>query len=425
MARTKLLVDATTKSKLGAELLAELSANLWAMDCQSCGMPLRWWTKPALAVQVVGDLGRAALHHRRCQPEGWQEYPAGADDAFTRLPHISWRGGLMRFATDDVLVFLVNPYAEVATLRRKGAAWHAATLDLFSEVGMGPEFLDAVFPQPALSVLVDEDRISAQVTDGAGVEHNWHISPISPGVRRAADKKEWLTIAVSTLLDPRKPFPMINVLPMLVATGQIRLGAARRFYTERAQRLRLSDVDQDRSARQIDLVLPILRTTLRQEIRDELLTAVTACRDGDATLIAARSAPDRRVGAVVIAQPYATTARTASGQPAHGGGVHVLAADAAEVEDCHALFARVAEHTGQSLTRLADEPTAQQRAEDYRADVVIGTPERFRAAYAFYRDDREDWSLHETRGRLAVVLGTEVRERAGDLIRRYPRVAVI
>lgn len=53
MAVSKLLTDSTTENRLGPELLAELRANLWAVDCQTCGGRFGRWEKPALIVQAL------------------------------------------------------------------------------------------------------------------------------------------------------------------------------------------------------------------------------------------------------------------------------------------------------------------------------------------------------------------------------------
>jgi hypothetical protein len=89
------------------------------------------------------------------------------------------------------------------------------------------------------------------------------------------------------------------------------------------------------------------------------------------------------------------------------------------------MFATLTADIEGTVVRLADRPTVDQRETEYLADVVIGTPEQFRAAYAFYRDDGDDWGLHETRGRLALAIGVDVWRRAGEVIRRYPKVAVV
>lgn len=422
MAVSRLLADPTTKALLGPELLAELHANLSAVDCQTCGGRFGRWERPALTVRATADAADASLHHRGCRSPRWLECPAGDRGAFTGFPHATWRAKLVML-TGSTLVFLVNPSCEVASLRRDSGRWRLATLDRFAAYGMGTDVFDGVTAQPSLSVVVDEDRMSARITDGGKVVHSWHVSPLSPDMRAAVEVKEWLTVGLTTSLDPHRRMSG-NPMAKLITARRMRLGAARVVYTQQAQLL--SDTDFARKVRLelIALCGEVVRRQLGIEVSDDLLRAALACSAGNSEMIMRLRGRDKLVSALLVVMLYATTSRTASKRPAHGGGVHVMAADSAGVAEWSEMVTAVAEVTGQTVVRLAAEPTVEQRRTEYLADVVIGTPEQFRAAYAFYREDEEDWGLHETRGNLAVTV-LEVRHRVGELIHRYPRVAVV
>ncbi|MDG9720673.1 hypothetical protein [Streptomyces sp. DH24] len=424
MTVSKLLTDSTTETRLGPELLAELRANLWAVDCQTCGRRFGRWERPALTVQVAADTADASLHHRGCRSPRWLELPTSDESEFTAFPHVTWRAGLILLPTGSTLVFLVNPYYELAMLRRDNGRWRLATLDRFAAYGMGTDLFDGVTAQPSLSVVVDGDRISAQITDEASIAHSWHVSPLSPDMREVVDAKEWLTVGVTTSLDLRRRMSD-NPLPKLINAQQVRLGAARITYTEQAQLL--SDTDFARKVRleMIALTAEMLKRKLGIEVGDDLLTATLACSTGNSAMIMRLEGRDKLAAALPVAMLYATKSRTASRRPAHGGGVHIMTASETGTFPWFEMFTAVAELTGTTVVRLATDPTVEQRRTEYLADVVIGTPEQFRAAYAFYRDDDGDWSLHETRGQLAMTVGFDVRHRAAELIHRYPRVTVI
>ena len=80
--------EATTRARLGPDLLTGLAANLWAIDCQTCNRPLGR-RKPSLTVAESDGVAEAAPHHPRRQAPRWE--------TTTRLPrfglHQGWRSG--------------------------------------------------------------------------------------------------------------------------------------------------------------------------------------------------------------------------------------------------------------------------------------------------------------------------------------------
>jgi hypothetical protein len=68
----ELWCDQRTRDKLGEAGLAEVTAGLWAQDCQTCGHALGG-EPPALCVDKLTGYATAGLHHRRCRPPGWND----------------------------------------------------------------------------------------------------------------------------------------------------------------------------------------------------------------------------------------------------------------------------------------------------------------------------------------------------------------
>ncbi|MEJ8671196.1 hypothetical protein WKI71_30785 [Streptomyces sp. MS1.AVA.1] len=122
MAGIKVRTDPVTRSKLGESVLSDLREELRAIDCQSCGRPLRRWRRPALAVYADGELANASLHHTGCRPPGWHEGPMAP---VSDVPHLTWRAGTfvmpalltLGAASDGTPFFLVNPSYEAALLQ--------------------------------------------------------------------------------------------------------------------------------------------------------------------------------------------------------------------------------------------------------------------------------------------------------------------
>lgn len=415
----KLLTDSTTDSTLGADVLAELSATLWPVDCQTCGRPFSRRAKPALAVQAVGDRADASLHHPDCRAPAWRDH--GSE--ITAFPHVTWRAGLL-LLSDSVPLLLANPYYELAALTRTDGRWLVSTLDRFAEVGMGPTLFDGVVVRPSLTAEIDHDRITVHVTDGTGVRHAWSVALTSTDVREALDAREWLTVGVTTALDVGKRL-RDNPMPALIASGQIRMAAARTGYTPQAQRLQRADFVNKWRTKLIGTYAEAIERWSGVTMTDDLVMAAFACSIGDETMIPALHGKEKLAATLLVALLYCVPSRDESGQPLAGRGVHVMAADDDAVDECFEMFSVLGERTRNGVVRLAAEPTAEQRQTEYLADIVISTPEQFRTAYAFYRDDDGDWSMHQTRGQLALTIGTAVLARAGELATRYSRLTVV
>ncbi|RBM24247.1 hypothetical protein [Streptomyces sp. PT12] len=421
-----IVVDGGTRERLGADGVAELLGTLRPVDCQTCGEGFGRWGRPALFVQVAGDAdaGDASLHHRRCREAGWAEVGPGDRPALTGFPHATWRATLGVLPTGNTPVVVVNPSFEVAILRRENGRWRVATLDRYAAYGLGTDLLDGVFIVPSLTLVIADDRISVNVTREGNVAHSWSLPAPTPEMRKVLDVREWLTIAVTTSIDPQA-LGRGNPLPPLIASGAVRLGAAPILYTEEAQLPQTSDFDNRTRNEMIALTAEFARRSLGVEADEPTLLAAIRCAHGDVHTLRALRGSAKRLASLLVVQLYATAARSSTGRPNPGRGVHVMCADAARADAYRADADTLAGLTQGTVARLVPKPTREQLAEAYLADTVVGTPEEFRAAYAFYRDDKGDWSLHQTRGRLALIWGADARDRAGDLLQRYPRVVVV
>jgi hypothetical protein len=367
---------------------------------------------------VTGEDAVASLHHPGCRPPTQVE--VASPDGFTPLPHQSWRARLLKLPAHerDDIVFLVNPSYEVARLLRRRGRWQVATLDLYAALGLGQDLLDGVVPLPSLSAVVDEDRLSVHVSRDGILLERWDLggSSFPPDVAGILATKDWLTIAVTTSLDVDEPVRH-NPLRMLVNARQARLGAGRVRYTDAAQRPRTSDfADEEQRTKLVAYAMAVIVMGTEVEVGSEVVRAAVATCLGDNEPITGLPPEDRTRAAALVALPY-----MARGY----GGIHLMAADRGGAAAYHELFSALCAVTRYTAALLTEEPASERILTQYQADVVIGTPEQFRATHELHRNDTGDWGPDETRGHLALLAGADVRQRAGDVIGRYPRVAVV
>jgi hypothetical protein len=153
----KIICDRKTRDKLGEDGLTEVRAQLYAVDCQTCGRPLGT-DAPALVVNAVDDWAMAGLHHRGCRSAEWNdgviEFSAGATITWSAesilFPVPTASGGRARCA-----MLIVNPSLEVLYLYPGAAGWRPGYHAAFNGAGLAPS------SGPAL---VLRDRIAPGVT---------------------------------------------------------------------------------------------------------------------------------------------------------------------------------------------------------------------------------------------------------------------
>lgn len=128
----ELQVAEAVRTKLGARRLAEVAANLWPVDCQSCGRALD--ERPALGVDDMMVTGSASLHHTACRPSDWNDSgmitrPGGA--LLSHVAKVLPPADRTRRGTPALL--LVNPGLEEIRLLPEGESWRVATVEAYCQ----------------------------------------------------------------------------------------------------------------------------------------------------------------------------------------------------------------------------------------------------------------------------------------------------
>src|SRR5262249_54804961 len=72
MAVERPIVAPGIRKRLTDAELAEITASLWPVDCQTCGKKLSE-SRPSLAVDDVMLFASVSLHHGRCRASEWSE----------------------------------------------------------------------------------------------------------------------------------------------------------------------------------------------------------------------------------------------------------------------------------------------------------------------------------------------------------------
>lgn len=424
MATPRMRTDSVTRERLGPRVLAELEANLWPVDCQTCGRSLGRWGSPALEVRGEDGFATASLHHQRCRPPAWVEGGLQA----TGRQHLTWRAGCFRLPPGEMPLFLVNPSYECALLREDDG-WRVANLEPFTRLGFGLEFPSRPLPPlPALSASIDGDRIRVDVDvrhEGA-VLHAWHDVPIALDIARVTHEWGAIMVAVTTLMDVSRRFTIGQVMDLMAAGGMALAQAplVSVSYAPQAQKLKPRDTS-DQQVRAFSLAAEAIRRTFALEVDDRQVAAGFALSDGKTLLIRHLTGRDRIAVLFLLSVYYALWSRDGDGEPDRACGVHLIAPDAASADELAEFFSAAGE-TGvlKSVGRLGASPLSNEGSTAYLSDAVIGTAEQFAAAFSAYRDAGDDWSLHASRGYIAIAIdASEPDITRTDFIRHYPKVA--
>ena len=159
--------DQKTIEILSEEGIAEVTNNLWARDCQTCGRPLGS-QPPSLCIDNAGQYGTASLHHQRCRPASWNDGPViyatgGANLSWTSLSFmLPSRTGRK---ADPYPAMLLNPGLEMIFLEPLHGTWRPGYAAQFTSLGMvppGPK-LRLHRPLRGLSAWLADDLISVTV----------------------------------------------------------------------------------------------------------------------------------------------------------------------------------------------------------------------------------------------------------------------
>ena len=146
----ELWCDQKTRDKLGEAGLAEVTANLWAQDCQTCGLALGG-EPPALCMDELTGYATAGLHHRRCRPPGWNDssliITASGDVLSWQACAILLPGTAGR-QLDRCPALLVNPGLEQITLTPADGTWRPGYEAPFDALGLVPPGPGLVLNRP-------------------------------------------------------------------------------------------------------------------------------------------------------------------------------------------------------------------------------------------------------------------------------------
>lgn len=162
MSVPKLICDRKTRDKLGEDGLAEVRAQLHAVDCQTCGRPLGTGA-PALVVNDMHEWAMAGLHHRGCRAAEWND---GTVIGASAGPTITWCAESALFPVPTATggqascaMLVVNPSLEVLYLYPGADGWRPGYHAVFTDAGLEPS------SGPAL---VLRERIAPGVTARTG-----------------------------------------------------------------------------------------------------------------------------------------------------------------------------------------------------------------------------------------------------------------
>jgi hypothetical protein len=225
-----------TQARLGSAGIAEVTASLWRVDCQSCGLPLGAGPA-ALAVDQAGPVGWASLHHERCRQPQWNDSGMIAVNAAhqthrSRLVIMPVHGLHLPAGRDQVLpVMIVNPALECVQLRQAGGRWQPQLDEDFTAAGMTLPGSGLVIHQPIPGASAVLTAVSAAVRLRArpGITYeSWldgqdHHTALA---RRAITSQGGIMLAVSHAVDPAATGDLPRQFDDGLREGKVLLGWA-------------------------------------------------------------------------------------------------------------------------------------------------------------------------------------------------------
>lgn len=225
MALASLYADAFTRAQLGPSGMVEVSRNLWARHCQTCGEELGEET-PALVVFEQPGMIEATLHHPRCCPPQWTHLPrpleaSPATDSVRIVALPQSAGGMLP-------VLLINPSLERVGLRcDPKLGWSATTVDAWSAHGLTPPDSEGEIEFTARVSDMDAWYVDGELVLRVGTT-SWTllVSDEQPEITDALSYQGGVAVLVSTALDPASlvdPTPVNRV----ATTGDAACGFVR------------------------------------------------------------------------------------------------------------------------------------------------------------------------------------------------------
>jgi hypothetical protein len=216
------IVDERTASELGREGLAELAANTWPVDCQTCGWDLGRG-QPTVHVMDMLAMASATLHHARCQPARWDEHTAPPS-----RPLVTWAvrsfllPGQKAGRRDDRPLALLNPSLEQARFVRDNTnRWIINTVAFYRQMGLQTPFRDFVVDKPVPDITADLDGDEVTITmDDTG--QTWQVNcdgQVGDAVRRLSG----ITLGITTAAHPHQISTMAEMIE-LMRSGRVAMG---------------------------------------------------------------------------------------------------------------------------------------------------------------------------------------------------------
>lgn len=207
---------------LGPAGLAELEANLWPVDCQTCGGTLGP-TRPAVYVIDLIDQAYASLHHPRCRRPEWSTSPQ-----ISFASHLSWTSqtfllpGMAGTRRDDRPLLVVNPGLEQVPLHRNAdGKWRVGTVEFFRRLGLRTPGRDLFMDRsiPGVTARRDGNTLTVGFDD---VPTRWSgdaSGRIGDRIRELAG----VMLCITTAANP-SDIEGFDQLSSLIASGQLTMG---------------------------------------------------------------------------------------------------------------------------------------------------------------------------------------------------------
>src|SRR6266545_2721840 len=143
MAVEHAVVSSEIRKRLSGAELAEITASLWPVDCQTCGKKLGS-APPTLAVENIHIVASVSLHHPRCRASAWSEDILSGPRGQATLSFATHSMLLPIGAPDGAEpiyypAMLVNPGLEMVFIGKNDAGgWRVVMPSWFAEAGFAP-----------------------------------------------------------------------------------------------------------------------------------------------------------------------------------------------------------------------------------------------------------------------------------------------
>jgi len=203
VAVAELYIADDIRSRVSAEALKQVAANLHQRDCQACGKPIGGQT-PALSIDDGGTFLTAMINHQSCRPTGWYELTTVAAAA-----HLSWTSRFFTLqmsedgSADPRAVFIVCPHLEAVHLDQEGGdGWTVNTERFWRARGLRPMGRELILDKWVADQAPPVARLTGStVRIDAGLAGRWSSSADLETIK-VCRKRGGLLLGVSTVFEP-------------------------------------------------------------------------------------------------------------------------------------------------------------------------------------------------------------------------------